>query len=140
MQEKPTEKTLLRSVGAALAGIAVAVAPAMATDALMRALGIFPTSDQVMGAPLFLLAIGYRTIYAIAGSWVAARLAPSRPMRLAMILGWIGLVVNLLGLIAAWNRPELGPHWYPFALTLLALPGAWFGGRLARRYATEDVA
>ena len=134
MDESPRKGILLRTIGAALAGIAVAVIPAVATDALMRKTGIFPASVQPLSDPLFLLAAGYRTVYSIAGSYVAARLAPSRPMRLAMILGWIGLAANLGGVVAAWNHEStLGPIWYPISLTVIALPCAWLGGRLARR-------
>jgi hypothetical protein len=134
MTEAPRKSIALRTIGAALTGIAVAVIPAIATDALMRRIGVFPASGQPLSNPLFLLAAGYRTVYSIAGSYLAARLAPSRPMRLAMILGWIGLAANLGGVAAAWNHAStLGPEWYPISLTVLALPCAWLGGRLARR-------
>jgi hypothetical protein len=132
MNDTPPRGRFLRTIGAALAGIAVAVIPAIATDALMRRTGVFPASGKLVSGSLFLLAAGYRTVYSIAGSYVAARLALSRPMRLAMILGWIGLAVNLLGVVAAWNHAStLGPRWYPITLTVLALPCAWLGGRLA---------
>jgi hypothetical protein len=38
-------------------------------------------------------------------------------------------VLNVAGMIVMWN---LGSHWYPIALILLAPPGAWLGGVLAR--------
>jgi len=124
---------LWRNIGAAFVGILTAVVPAILCDALMRAIGVFPASGQTMMGWQFLLATFYRTIFSIAGSYVAARLAVYRPMGLALVLGWIGLFVNLLGLAAAWTHPELGPRWYPIALTVLALPCAWLGGRLAMR-------
>src|SRR5262245_64129381 len=46
-----------------------------------------PISDS-----LFLLATLYRSLYGIAGSYVAARLAPDRPMHHALVVGAIGLV------------------------------------------------
>jgi len=132
MNETQPQATLPRTLVAAIAGILVAVVPAVACDALMRKLGIFPASGPLNSDSLFALATGYRTVFSIAGSYVAAKLAPARPMRLAMILGYIGVAVNLLGLIATWNKgSELGPKWYPIALTLLALPCAWIGGKLA---------
>ncbi len=141
MNEVRPRGTFLKTLGAALAGILVAVVPAIASDALMVRLGIFPASGQGMAGSLFLLAAGYRTLYSIAGSYVAARLAPSRPMRLALILGWIGLAVNLLGVVATWqNGPEFGPKWYPIALVLLALPCAWLGGKLAGDRVAQNAA
>jgi hypothetical protein len=47
----------------------------------------------------------------------------------ALIGGAIGTVLALAGAIATWNMP-LGPHWYPIALVVLALPTAWVGGKL----------
>ena len=35
----------------------------------------------------------------------------------------------LVGAVATWNA-GLGPHWYPIALVVLALPQAWLGGKL----------
>jgi hypothetical protein len=30
-----------------------------------------------------------------------------------------------------WNKgPTFGPHWYPLALIVLAMPQAWVGGKL----------
>ncbi len=43
----------------------------------------------------------------------------------------MGLAVSIVGAVATWNRgPAFGPHWYPLALVVLAIPQAWAGGRL----------
>ena len=132
INEAPPKRTGLRTFGAGLTGILVVVAFSVGTDALMRALGVFPPSGKLLSGAQFLLAVAYRTVYSIAGSYIAARLAPVRPMRLALILGWIGVLVNILGVVAAWNHTDiLGPRWYPIMLTVLALPCAWLGGMLA---------
>jgi hypothetical protein len=31
--------------------------------------------------------------------------------------------------MATWNK-NLGPHWYPIALVILAIPQCWLGGKL----------
>jgi len=80
---------------------------------------------------MLVLALAYRSIYAVAGGYVTAMLAPNRPMRLAIILGIIGVVVSILGAIATWGK-ELSPHWYPIALIITALPCAWLGGKLKK--------
>ena len=70
-------------------------------------------------------------IYGVFGSYVTARLAPSRPMLHALILGVIGAAASVAGAVMAWNRvAEFGPHWYPLALIVLALPESWLGGQL----------
>jgi hypothetical protein len=97
----------------------------------MHAVGLFPALGQPMAGTLLLLATVYRTVYGVAGSYIAAWLAPDRPMRHALVLGVLGLVVNIVGAVATWNRgPAFAAHWYPLALTALAIPGAWVGGRL----------
>ena len=51
-------------------------------------------------------------------------------MRHALALGAIGFLVSLAGVIVTAGM-DLGPRWYPIALVVTALPGAWLGGRLA---------
>jgi hypothetical protein len=81
---------------------------------------------------LNLLALSYRVVYAILGSYLAARLAPRNPMRHAMALGVVGLPLSLAGAIVSIVKADLGPSWYPIALVLTTLPCAWLGGALHR--------
>jgi hypothetical protein len=114
-----------------LAGILAGVIITIATDALMHVIGVFPPLGQTMSNQLFLLATAYRTVYGVLGSYVIARLAPDRPVQHALVGGVIGLVVSTVGAVVTWNRvPSLGPHWYPVALIVTALPCAWLGGKL----------
>jgi hypothetical protein len=70
-------------------------------------------------------------VYGIVGSYIIARLAPNRPMLHALVGGVIGLIVSIVGAVATWNGgPAFGPHWYPIALIVTALPCAWVGGKL----------
>ena len=78
-----------------------------------------------------LLATVYRAIYGVAASYVIAQLAPDRPMAHALVGGVLGLAAGILGAIVTWNKgPAFGPHWYPIALIVLAMPQAWVGGQL----------
>jgi hypothetical protein len=121
----------LKSIGAILAGIAVGAVPAIGTDLVLHAAGVFPPLGQPMSGPFFLLATAYRTVYSIAGGYVTARLAPDRPMGHALALGTLGLLVCILGAVLTWHKgPEFGPHWYPIALIALALPQTWLGAKL----------
>lgn len=126
----PSAVRLLKSAGALLAGFIVVVVLSIGTDQIFHSLGVYPPWGEPMHAPgLNLLALAYRCIYAVAGSFVAARLAPNRPMGHALTLGAIGLVLSTAGAIAMW---DFGPNWYPVALVLTALPCAWLGGAAHR--------
>ena len=68
-------KNTLKSIGAVLAGFVAVFVLSLGTDVVLHATGVFPPWDQRMSDALFLLATVYRTIYCIAGSYIAARLA-----------------------------------------------------------------
>lgn len=119
------------SVGAVLAGACAGILFSIGTDLLLHRLGVFPALNQPMDDPRLLVATVYRTLYGVGGSYIAARLAPDRPMAHALLLGVLGLIVNIVGTVTTWNSEiTLGHHWYPIALCVLALPTAWAGGRL----------
>nr|MBP7648632.1 hypothetical protein [Phenylobacterium sp.] len=99
---------------------------------VFQMLGIYPTGREPMNeAGDNALALSYRLVFGALGSYIAARLTPTRPMRHALILGAIGTVVAIAGVAATWNL-DLGPRWYPIALAVTALPCAWIGGALHR--------
>lgn len=109
MTTRPPRR-LVRSALAILAGLVAIVALSMAADEVATA---------------------YRGLIGVFGCWLAARLAPHHPMRHALIVGGIGLVLSTAGLLAALNA-NLGPVWYPAALLVITMPCAWLGGRLYR--------
>jgi hypothetical protein len=123
-----------RSVIAVLAGTSAAIVLTLATDMILQKLQVFPPLGTRAPDRLLLLATGYRTLYGVAASYLTAYLSPYRPIPHAMIGGAFGFAVNLAGAVATWNGgPAFGPHWYPVALVVLALPQAWLGGWLRTR-------
>ncbi len=62
------------------------------------------------------LALVYRGVYTVAAGYLTAALAPNQPMRHAIILGIIGVVVTILDSMANWEQSSA---WYPIALTLI---------------------
>ena len=121
----------LRSVGAVAAGLVSIFAVTTAVDALLHATGVFPPlSAPPMSHTLFALAFGYRFVIDVAGCWLTARLAPRRPLRHALVLGGIGLLLSIAGAVAMWDASRA---WYPIALAASSLPCGWLGGRLAER-------
>jgi hypothetical protein len=131
MNQQTGSRRVARHIGAVAAGVLAVVILSTVTDLALRAAGVFPPLSQPMSDGQFLLAIAHRLVYAALGGCIAARLAPTRPLRHAVVLGIIGSVVPLAGAIATWNAgPAFGPHWYPLILAATAIPCAWVGGRL----------
>jgi len=64
-------------------------------------------------------------VFGVFGCYVAARLAPARPLAHALVLGGIGVVLSTIGAVGMW---EAGPAWYSLAIIGIALPSAWLGG------------
>jgi len=134
MSEVRKPGRMLRRIGAVLAGLIVVVILDVGLDTVMHATGVYPPWFQPMSNSLWLLAIGYRTIDGIIGGYIAAWLAPDRPVVHALVLGIIGIVFSTAGVIATWNKgPEFGPKWYPLTLVGIALPCALIGGLLRKQ-------
>ena len=119
---------MVKSIGAVLAGLIFIFITHVGTDAVMHASGVFPPVGQPMyDIGLLLMASLYRGIYSVIGCYLAARLAPKYPMRHALILGGIGVLLSTAGAIALW---DFGPAWYPLSLIALSIPYAWLGGKV----------
>jgi len=123
------ERRIGRSIGAIVAGAAVAIVLTLGTDLALTVVGLLPAPGKPASDNMLLLATAYRTLYGLIAGYIVARLAPHHPMRHALIGGALGLVVSIIGAAATWNR-GFGPHWYPLALIGLAMPEAWIGGKL----------
>lgn len=134
MSQIPGQRRILRSIGAVFAGLLIIFALSLATDVVMHATGVFPPWFTPMANPLWVFALAYRSVYAVLGTYVTARLAPNQPMKHAILLGVIGVFLSIVGVASTWNAgPEYGPKWYAILLVASALPCAWLGGKLARK-------
>jgi hypothetical protein len=121
-------KNTYKSIGAVVAGLITGAVLSIGTDFALGALGIFPPIGTGTFLPwMLVLAFIYRSIYAAAGGFVTAMLAPNQPMRHVVILGIIGIMVSAVGVVVGWR---LSDHWYPIALVVIALPCTWLGGKL----------
>ncbi|MCU1322132.1 MAG: hypothetical protein JWM43_1781 [Acidobacteriaceae bacterium] len=130
----------LRSTGAVLVGLIVIFVLSLGTDVVLHTAGIYPPWFTDMAPSLWFLSFAYRAVYGILGAYVTARLAPSLPMRHAMILAGIGLVLSTLGAIGTWNKgPEFGPHWYPLSLIAQTIPCCWIGAKLRLLQISKEV-
>jgi hypothetical protein len=125
--------TVLRLIGAVVAGFLIVVVLSTATDAVLHAAGVYPPESEGLWDPgLNALALAYRCVFTVLAGYVCALLAPPPKMRAVWILAFLGLAGGLAGVIATWNM-NLGPHWYPIALAATAIPTVWLGGWLHLR-------
>lgn len=118
----------LKSIGAVLAGMIVIVVLSTLTDFILESNGVFPPATEGLYVTWMLaLALFYRTVYGIIGGYVTSALAPSNPMKHAVVLGSIGTVLSIVGSVVGW---DLSSHWYPIALVITALPSTVAGCKL----------
>ncbi|WP_306357350.1 MULTISPECIES: hypothetical protein [unclassified Nocardia] len=127
---------ILKSIGAIVAGFAVAATASSATDLVLESSGYLPSGHLYAPVPVVLSVILYRTGFAVLGAYVAAGLAPAHPMRHALVLGALGTVGGFGAAIATWNM-NIGPHWYALAVAATGLPAAYLGGLLRTRRLTH---
>jgi hypothetical protein len=135
ISDKIMSKTTFKSIGAILAGFVAVFVLSIGTDIILEKFGVFPPQNEPASYVgwMLMLALIYRSIYAVVGGYVTATLAPERPMRHALILGIIGLVFAILGSIANLDKSTASTAWYPIFLIVLTLPTVWLGGKLKTR-------
>ena len=119
-----------RSIIAVIAGFVLTFALNMGTSfglaALSPAFSARPLTD-----PAWLIGIcAYVGVFGIVGCYVTARLAPSRPLLHALIMGGIALAMSIPMTISMWND---APAWFNVYNLLAVMPYAWIGGTLRER-------
>lgn len=126
--------TTLTRVWYVVAGFLAVVLLSVATDALLEKLAVFPPQSTPEAYVPWMLAVAllYRSVYAIVGGYVTARLASHNPnpyLRALMVLGLLG---GVAGIVAGWS---FGNHWYPIALAVSGPVLVWLGGKFASKHA-----
>ena len=125
-------RLIVRSIVAIAVGFVFIAVLSFGTDALVRV--VFPDAFDASGRTerlsILILSLVYVGVYAIVGCYLTARLAPSRAMWHALVLGVLGLIFTAAGTIALWSA---APAWYNVVSLALVMPYAWIGGRLAER-------
>jgi hypothetical protein len=130
-----------RSILAVVTGFLVIGVLAFGTGAVVKSTlpGAYaPDGIRMVSTSVLILTQVYVIVYAVFGCWLAARMAPSRPMAHALALGVLGLAFNLVGgTMTGWSE---GPAWYYVVALLLVMPAAWLGGAIAERRTGAVVA
>jgi hypothetical protein len=124
-----------RRILAIIAGVLVTALPAVATDLILAATDFFPNyGKERLADHLLVVATIYRFIYGVGGSYVAAKIAPDRPMAHSLFLGVLGTFLGIVGVVTTWNAgPIYEPKWYAIMIAVIALPSAWLGALLPVR-------
>jgi hypothetical protein len=122
----------VRSIGAVAVGFLFIAVLSFGSDILLRV--TFPDDIDVPGEIISLrvlsLSLTTAAVYATVGCYLAARLAPSRPMWHALLLGVLVLVFTVINADLLWM---LAASWYRLASLVIVMPCAWIGGWLAER-------
>jgi hypothetical protein len=121
-----------RSILAVGAGFVFIAIGSTLVDIVLHATGVYPPWGVPIDDGGALLATAYRLLISIIGAWLTARLAPSAPMKHALVLGVIGSIAGTVALSATWSA-GLSPRWYPVALAVLAMPQCYVGALLEQR-------
>ncbi|MDB5254614.1 MAG: hypothetical protein JWL80_680 [Parcubacteria group bacterium] len=125
-------KNIFKSVWACVAGILVGVVLSLGTDKILEHAGVLPSGNLWVSPLIIIFVLLYRNVYNVIGSYIVAKLAPSHPMRHAIIVGVLGTIVSIIGAVVTRNM-NLGPEWYCWALVVLSIPSAWLGGKIFLR-------
>jgi hypothetical protein len=129
---------MVRSIAAVVVGFVLIGALNVGTSALLArvAPGMVPTDGPVASTASLLLISAYVALYGIAGCYVTARLAPSRPMLHALIVGVLGLAISSPTALQSWDD---APAWFNVYNLLAVMPYAWLGGWLRERELARDA-
>ena len=123
---------IVRSIVAVVVGFLVIGALAFGTGKLVQT--TWPAQVDAAGVPttalMMIVQLLYVGVYATFGCWLAGRLAPGRPMRHALVVGVLGLALNIPSALAL---RDTAPAWYLAAGVLTTMLWAWLGGRIAER-------
>ncbi len=130
-----TRTQIVRSIAAVVAGFVAVVVLANGSDMILAAAaGLQPFAEEQEdgGLPWWVLAVVfvYRPFVTVVGGYLTAWLAPSRPLRHAVVLGVLGVLLSIYGAVSSWG---LTPAWFTVALVVLVLPGTALGGWLRAR-------
>jgi peptidoglycan/LPS O-acetylase OafA/YrhL len=122
-----------RSILAIVVGFVLTGALNVGTQMLLS--GMAPETFPAAGTPNFdttslILISAYVALYGILGCYVTARLAPSRPLLHALVMGALALVMSIAMTIPAWSN---APAWFNVYNLLAVMPYAYLGGRIRER-------
>jgi hypothetical protein len=123
---------MMRSIWAVVAGFLFTAVLSIGADAIVRwmAPSLFSPTGATSNVAILALTTVFVAVFAIVGCYITARLAPSHPMRHALILGCLALAISLILSGKTW---PMTPPWFNILNLVVIVPYAWLGGRLRER-------
>lgn len=122
-----------RSILAIVVGFVLTGALNMGTSAVLSRVApemVPPPGTPNTSTAALLVICAYVALFGILGCYVTARLAPSRPLLHALIMGGIALAMSIPVTISVWND---APAWFNVYNLLAVMPYAYIGGTLRER-------
>ena len=122
-----------RSILAIVVGFVLTAALNLGTNQLLSRAApdlVPPPGTPNNNTTALVLICAYVAVYGILGCYVTARLAPSRPMLHALVLGALALAMSIPVTIQVWNDT---PAWFNLFNLAAVMPYAWIGGRIRER-------
>lgn len=123
---------MVRSIVAVVVGFVLTAALNLGANYLLAAVmpDAVPANGPVTNPATLVLICLYVAVFGVLGCYVTARLAPSRPMVHALVLGAIALAMSIPVTMQNWAD---APAWFNVYNLLAVMPYAWLGGWLRER-------
>jgi hypothetical protein len=121
---------LVNSALALIAGFLAIAALSGVVDMALRGTGVFPHSPAAYARWMLVLALLYRTGFAVVGGVIVAKIATRNSMKHVVMLAALGTFIGVAGVVSGWKLVGY-PHWYAIALAVSTFPAIWSGGKLA---------
>ena len=128
---------MVQSIIAVVVGFVLTALLNFGTNAALAMAGVLPTGGPVTDPATLVMICAYVAAFGILGCYVTARLAPSRPLLHALVLGAVALAMSIPVTIMAWNDT---PAWFNVYNLLAVMPYAYVGGRLRERQLQRGTA
>ena len=117
---------MARSILAVLAGWGIVGVFVVLTDMLLMKL--FPT-EYVTGKPpsdqLAAVSLATSSLYSVAGGWLTARIAATKPWHHILGLMIWGEIMGIVSMVMTWGQVQM---WYQIGLIVMWLPAVVAGG------------
>jgi len=126
--------SIFKSIGVILLAFAVIALLSMLTDFLLESIGALPNPQKGLFEKwAIFLVLFYRGVYTIFAGFIVAKLAPTKPMLHAIILGIIGTLITVIA-VSSPSFSEKAPLWFGFTLAAITIPCLWLGVRIKRSW------
>jgi hypothetical protein len=130
---------MIRALVSALAGYIAIGLLIGCTDMIWSALLLHTNNVAAFPPVYWQVSLATTALYTALGGYLCVRIAGPRWSLGRMTLIVAGEGIGLAFVLATWNNPIAGPHWYGLGLMIIFPPAIFLGGRLAQPRAATPV-